>query len=286
MPGKRGAKIAPMDSETVESSAGHWKTPSVRQVLFLLGFLLVLAIISLAMASYGRSIRVISGSGTGGITITSINGVPFNSSNSSQIKIGATSSGSKSPDWSWYPLSTDLSSFPKIDNPVFYKNVNGTVFYGDAVASKQIHGADSSSFQFAFDKNYSLGARGKDNTHVYWEDQALPSADPSTFTPMFDQNGTPSSYGEDMNNVYYADTLIQGVDRGSFVVLGSVYGKDKNNVYYQSSVLSGADIRTFLIVQEGCVNTAKDKFHVYTDGVILKNANPATFRGVAVFSCP
>jgi hypothetical protein len=222
--------------------------------------------------------------GAGGITVTSINGVPVNPSSASPERTNETALKPSIPDWSWYPLSTDLSSYATMDDPVFYKNIDGKVSYTDAIASKQLIGADSSSFQFAYDKNYSMAPFGKDDAHVYWENKPLPLADPSTFTPMFDLNGTPTSYGKDVRNVYYLDTPVQGVERTSFVALSSRYGKDKNNAYYKNGVILGADASTFEVVEENsCVTFAKDKFHVYTGAEIMKKADPATFRGIPIF---
>ncbi len=119
---------------------------------------------------------------------------------------------------------------------------------------------------FAVAKPYST-----DSQYVY--DSAkriIPDADPKTFTLVYRHLTEDSNY-----NIYY---------------------KDKNHVFYQKHdtskdpvvMISGADPETFdVVTAHGDFMFAKDKNHVYNNGIEVSSADPLTYQsygGTTAFS--
>jgi hypothetical protein len=82
--------------------------------------------------------------------------------------------------------------------------------------------------------------------------------------------------------------VVQITDPASFTVLGPIYAKDRSSAYFIAStspkciftVIHGADVRSFHAVTKngnGYMNYAADRAHVYNNGLIIPNMDPASF---------
>jgi hypothetical protein len=75
----------------------------------------------------------------------------------------------------------------------------------------------------------------KNNNHVYYAGEVIPSADPSTFTLL------PLYYAKDKNNTYFLGTIVAGADLESFSAVegnASYFAIDKNHEYCGADVVS------------------------------------------------
>lgn len=132
----------------------------------------------------------------------------------------------------------------------------------------------------------------------------LPDADPATFAQVKDW------LGHDSKHVYFKAKLVPGVDVASLEAKRYPLFCDKNDYYYETAPLHVADIKNFKTIKwfendfwakdSRCAYydsvridgvdlasfkisdkwIAKDKNHVYMDGLLLAGADPATFEEV------
>lgn len=117
---------------------------------------------------------------------------------------------------------------------------------------------------------------GHDSKRVYFEATPVPGVDVATVRakryPLYC----------DKNDYYYMTKPLHVVDMPSFKTINwqdnDVWAKDSRCVYYDSLRLDGVDMATFQVVNR---DYAVDKNHVYMDGVVLAEADPATFETMA-----
>ena len=133
----------------------------------------------------------------------------------------------------------------------------------------------------------------------------LPGADPATFEQVKDW------LGHDSERVYFKSTLVPGVDVATLKAERYPLFHDKKDYYYETKALHVADIASFKVIKwfdEDCWAkdsrcayydtvridgvdlstfkvtdkwTARDKYHVYVKGLLLPEADPATFKSIA-----
>ncbi|HEQ65272.1 MAG TPA: hypothetical protein ENN64_00385 [bacterium] len=116
------------------------------------------------------------------------------------------------------------------------------------------------------------------------ESRLVEEADPETFSVYEDISlssegifyETNSDYfAYDKHNLYFKGVLVEGVDPDDYELLDQYgYGVGGDKVYYCENVIDEVDIDTFQVLDRGY---AKDKSHVYKDGVIVDTLDPEIF---------
>jgi hypothetical protein len=136
--------------------------------------------------------------------------------------------------------------------------------------------------------------------HVYKLDKKLVSIDTSTFTYLgsytaevnFIAMGT--SYAKDKYKVYSdCGKELENASPESFTVLDYGYARDGTNIWYLGEPLVivtdetmwetqevVVDYTTFQLLDSPVGAYAKDKNHVFSEGVVIEGADPATFTTV------
>ena len=130
-------------------------------------------------------------------------------------------------------------------------------------------GADPATFQQV--KHWL----GHDNERVYFKARLVLGVDVATLKaeryPLF----------RDKKDYYYETKPLHVADMASFKTIKWVnedfWAKDSRCAYYDSVRIDGVDLSTFNIVGH---RLAKDKYHVYMDGLVLADADPATFESI------
>lgn len=142
-----------------------------------------------------------------------------------------------------------------------------------------------------------------------WRNDTLPGADPATFVQVKDW------LGHDSEHVFYKDKLVPGVDVASLEPVRQPLFKDKNDYYYETAPLHVADMATFKVIKwmendfwakdsrcayydsvrvDGYDEStfevvgsmyARDKNHVYIDGLMIADADPDTFEPIPNSLC-
>jgi hypothetical protein len=155
---------------------------------------------------------------------------------------------------------------------------------------KKVADADPETFQWVGGSYY------KDDDSVYYND---PNDSPDSFEGRIDgasprsfeyiESGLVSEYyAKDKTHVYHNGSIIPDADAATFQAVGGNYFKDRANVFYYGSHpyfakivgrIDGADPATFEHIDANSLlaHYAKDKAHVYLDGVVVPGADPATF---------
>ena len=158
-----------------------------------------------------------------------------------------------------------------------------------------VKGADPKSFK-ALNDYYGVDKKSA----WYWQ-QEVEGSDVKTFAVINDVYANDNRYG------YFQGKRIKGSDGKTFQVseLSWSWSRDVNDYYYYGKKLNVCDIKTFKLlpdklrgVDKRCyyyaghkveimdreslkilpVLYAKDKFQVYYDNYIIKNADPKTFN--------
>lgn len=115
---------------------------------------------------------------------------------------------------------------------------------------------------------YTYTYRIKDGI-IYYKDVKL-VADPKTFETIN------CALGKDKNKVFYKGKLIEQSDAATFEVISYLgWQKDKFRIYYCGKPMNTIDLESFEVLPK---HYAKDRYHVYFNNRILKNADPATFK--------
>lgn len=121
---------------------------------------------------------------------------------------------------------------------------------------------------------------GHDSERVYFEAELVPRVDVATLEakryPLFC----------DKNDYYYETQPLHVADMASFKTIkwdeNDFWAKDSRCVYYDSLRIDGVDLPTFKVVNW---LYARDKYHVYMDGRLLADADPATFEVIPNTFC-
>nr|WP_163271693.1 DKNYY domain-containing protein [Dysgonomonas sp. 511] len=142
-------------------------------------------------------------------------------------------------------------------------------------------------------KSFTLytGWFAKDKNRCYFEGSAFKKADPETFEVLN------WAFAKDRNHVYTNRGILKDADPNTFEVLDDGYlryvwiaptgfGRDKNHIFHyayggKTQILKDADFDSFVVVDH---DFGKDKNSVFWNGRKLKNANPATWINVDIFS--
>ncbi|MBX2921125.1 MAG: DKNYY domain-containing protein [Chitinophagaceae bacterium] len=83
---------------------------------------------------------------------------------------------------------------------------------------------------------------------------------------------TMSRFERDKNHVYYTSATSDGVyrfivdkaDPSTFKSITDRYGKDKFNVFYETEIVKNADLKTFQVLNNQ--DSTKDRNHIYYHG--------------------
>jgi hypothetical protein len=184
----------------------------------------------------------------------------------------------------------------KVDgHRVFYDHWNE----GTGSHHELIFEADSRSFETLDHPNYA-----KDKNFAYYKGKIIRGADTRSFRSILDY------YAVDDYGAFYKDKKIKGADGKTFQVIEKgPYARDKFDYYYNSCKMNVSDLPTFQILDESWSKDkqfcfiqamsdtvfryplresysfelldggyAKDKYQVYFFGVIVKEADPSTFK--------
>ena len=130
---------------------------------------------------------------------------------------------------------------------------------------------DKPSFQI-LDYRYS-----KDKTAVFFLGFTIAGADPKTFLI------SSSGYAKDQAAVYFGSKRINGANAATFEVYKEndsvghdvVFAKDHSSVYMDDKKLGSADVLSFKVLGE---NYGSDRAHVFYKALIVKGADPNTFK--------
>lgn len=127
----------------------------------------------------------------------------------------------------------------------------------------------------------------RDKNHIYYLNQPILDADRETFRIL------EMDFSADDKYAYYKNQRIEGVDINTFIPsryprnttahtwTPLEYSIDKSAVYYRTKRMIGSDPESFRLLVDPEVGEhkyVKDKHHVYLDGQIVAQADPATFR--------
>jgi hypothetical protein len=143
-----------------------------------------------------------------------------------------------------------------IDQEVYFRDKNGVYFFGGTkfLELEKLVSADSSTFEVL---DYFLLA--KDKNYIFYNGNIVTQANPASFRSIG------AGYFKDNTHVFHTINNIiqafQGVDVHSFELVGygigeyptqydvnwTGYSKDKNHVYYQGMVVEDADPATFQV---------------------------------------
>lgn len=121
---------------------------------------------------------------------------------------------------------------------------------------------------------------GHDSERVYFEAKLVPGVDVLTLEPQR------YPLFRDKNDYYYKTVPLHVADRASFQVIkwfdDDFWAKDSRNAYYDSLRIDGVDVPSLALDDR---RVARDKYHVYMRGVLLPEADPATFEHIAGSLC-
>lgn len=136
---------------------------------------------------------------------------------------------------------------------------------------------------------------GADRDHVFYQASIIGGADPANFRPLAEYE-----YGEDRNAVFYHGKKLEGADPASFRLLlwpgetapatpgavflkrppgeeFSIYAVDKRHVWEQGRVMPDRDPATFELLP---MNYTKDRNGVYRNDRLVPGLDPKTFDGI------
>ena len=116
---------------------------------------------------------------------------------------------------------------------------------------------------------------GHDSQRAYFKNELVPGVDVATLQakryPLFC----------DKNDYYYQTVALHVADMENFKTIkwfeNDFWAKDSRCVYYDSVRVDGVDLATFELVGQ---EFARDKRHVYMNGLVLADADPATFKPI------
>jgi len=170
--------------------------------------------------------------------------------------------------------NTDLASIHGIINGEYsntFEVKDGAVYYGISLGTGEFN-------VYTGDIEYPTG-------------ELLVGADPATFEMLLSGNFIGRTYARDAQHIYVQHLQISNADPATFAILNNGdrgYSKDSQHVYLVATSASGgllglnimaledADPATFEIMPE--IGYAKDANHVYHSGIIVPDADPATFQ--------
>ncbi|MCP5495643.1 MAG: DKNYY domain-containing protein [Leptospiraceae bacterium] len=174
------------------------------------------------------------------------------------------------------------------ENSGDFKTVDGAYAIGKKVywIGRVLPSADPNTFETATIQNEKrTGYYGKDKNAIFCLEKQL-SNQPTLFKQLH-KNG----YFSDRNKVYYIYSCESfDADPKTFEFIykkdgsESHYGKDFKRVFLLliglHKTIEGADPKTFevLLCSNAALDFAKDKNHVYKNGVVIKEAHPNTFE--------
>lgn len=192
----------------------------------------------------------------------------------------------------------------------YYLTEDANDFYWNG---SPVYVVDKNSFTVLGDINDYKTCWAKDKQHAYYMGyQPVPLADYESFKPLKPSKRYYSSaYATDKYNVYFKDSIIHGADPETFQQIDFYVGQDKYRTYYKwhatkikdfnklskinqlytdgTSIydhnliqLNNVDISSFRNIDN--TNWYTDKNNVWWQGIIVKDADPNTFRPIFMYS--
>jgi hypothetical protein len=171
------------------------------------------------------------------------------------------------------PATIDIDLSPLLDihaKGFFVQQVNQT-------GPLQYYGINTSTFN---DKSQSLdfliveslgGGYARTGPDIYYAETKMEGCDRQTFQVL----SLDPPIGRDANRVYVYSGRIEGADAATYEHLGQGYGRDARSVFYQQKKLPVSDPKKFMVLPVS--EWGKDDISVFYSGVMLKDAQPASF---------
>lgn len=159
-----------------------------------------------------------------------------------------------------------------------YEVKNGKVFFTYWTVSfgtqrHELKDVDAASFQSMKDW------LGRDAHHVWFKDRLVKSAHPASAEPM------EYPLFRDRRDYYYKGAPLHVKDLATFTVKKceerEFWATDSQYIYYDSLRIEGSDPATFEYLE---FYKAKDRLHVYYNGKILPDADPASYVAMGTYS--
>ena len=212
-------------------------------------------------------------------------------------------------------LSSCHSGYEVKNGKVYYKWIQGGNWTRENTLLKD---ADPETFE-TINNNIHINI-GKDKNHVFEDAAIIEYADPKTFEQVKEyywkdknyvyllqfgktdcriKNADPKSFkvikdynwSLDNKNVYYDFEKINDANPKTFNTLNEKWGKDNRYYYFQNKRIDSLDYETAEIViayfkdePPRPSDYIKDKKHVYFQNILVKDANPKTFKADGVGS--
>lgn len=167
----------------------------------------------------------------------------------------------------------DAETFEALDNDInVYLGKDKKYIFKDASILEY---ADPNTFEQL--KEYYW----KDKTNVYLlqfggTDCRIKDADPKTFKVIKDYHWT-----HDKNNIFYQFDKLLNVNPNKFVAIDEEWGKDDRFYFYHNLRIDSIDYTTAEIISPYYI---KDQYRVFFRDIIVKDANPKTFKADGVGS--
>lgn len=143
----------------------------------------------------------------------------------------------------------------QVEGNVVYYTSNQNLFGNWVPNRKQLEGVDVKTFT-----TLDSYLRAKDATHVYYEGVAIPGADPITFRV------SDTRYSGDASRTYYDGKVVEGAKGQDATThlegLDGSKARDKNHVYSNGLIIKGADPASFELIGSGRVARDKNDFYV------------------------
>ena len=202
-------------------------------------------------------------------------------------------------------LTSCHSGYEEKDGKIYYKWIHGGNWTREYTLMEE---ADAYTFK-TIKQNLNIHL-GKDKNRVFKDASVLEYADPNTFgqvkqyywkdeknvfllqfggTDCRIENADPKTFKvfkdclwtKDKDNVFYAFSKLQEVIPKTFIAIDKDWGKDDHFYYYHNLKIDSLDYHTAEIVSPYYI---KDKNRVFFQNIIVKDANPKTFKANGVGS--
>jgi DKNYY family len=147
------------------------------------------------------------------------------------------------------------------------------------LGDREVDGSDKDSFTVL---SYNIA---KDNNHIYYNGELVPSADVSSFEllePAYtdSKNYKFYTFAKDKDRVFYYFEPIASAQPESFERLWGAYSKDKDKLFYENKELFNLSEQVERITNDKNNNYISVDGRIYFEGRSLTNIDFATFKAL------